>query len=97
MNYTSLPTDIIHHIIEFDGQMKYRYGKYMNQIPKNDERYSMLHNIKQPNKLVFNELLHYYVKLSPKVKYAILKSICDNRIIYSFYSYDSSYNGRISI
>jgi hypothetical protein len=97
MNYALLPTDIIHHIIEFDGKIKYRNGKYINQIPKNDERYSMLHNIKQYETIVCFNSSHCFTYLSPKKEYNILKSIFDNRIIYSFASYNSSYTVKMDI
>ena len=37
-----LPQEIIHHILEFAGKVKYRHGKYMYQISNDDERYTML-------------------------------------------------------
>jgi hypothetical protein len=40
-----LPLDVIHRILEYDGRMKYRNGKYMNQIPKDDDRYDLLKTI----------------------------------------------------
>ena len=40
-----LPLDIIHHILEYNGRIKYRNGKYMNQIAQDDDRYKMLQTI----------------------------------------------------
>ena len=37
-----LPLEIVHRILEYDGRIKYRHGKYMNQIASDDERYKML-------------------------------------------------------
>jgi len=40
-----LPLEIIHHILEYDGRIKYRNGKYMNQIAQDDDRYHLLRKI----------------------------------------------------
>lgn len=40
-----LPQDIIRHIISYSDAVKYRNGKYMNQISKEDERYILLQTI----------------------------------------------------
>lgn len=37
-----LTEDIINYIKTYTGEIKIRNGVYMRQIPKNDERYSML-------------------------------------------------------
>ena len=37
-----LPLEIVHRILEYDGRIKYRHGKYMNQIAQDDDRYKML-------------------------------------------------------
>ena len=41
-NMNLLPLEIVHRILEYDGRMKYRHGKYMNQIAQDDDRYKML-------------------------------------------------------
>ena len=40
-----LPSEIVHRILEYDGRIKYRNGKYMNRICKDDERYKMIKTI----------------------------------------------------
>ena len=42
-----LPLEIVHRILEYDGRIKYRHGKYMNQIAQDDDRYIMLQAIPQ--------------------------------------------------
>jgi hypothetical protein len=50
-----LPSDIIREIAQYAG-IKYRNGKYMVQIPKDDPRYHMLSQI--PQKKIFYEPNH---------------------------------------
>ena len=38
----ALPKDLLHIILELDGRIKYRNGKYVNIIHKYDERYHIL-------------------------------------------------------
>jgi len=40
-----LPLEIVHRILEYDGRIKYRNGKYMNQIAQDDYRYHLLRKI----------------------------------------------------
>ena len=32
-----LPKEIVHQILAFDGRIRYRQGKYVNQIPPHDQ------------------------------------------------------------
>jgi hypothetical protein len=45
MSYENLPIDIINHILLYTGVIKFRNGKYIDQIPKTDERYRFLDSI----------------------------------------------------
>jgi len=38
----SLPKELLHLILEYDGRIKYRHGEYINIIHKNDTRYAHL-------------------------------------------------------
>lgn len=42
-----LPSEIVHRILEYDGRIKHRHGKYMNQITPDDVRYEMLKQMPQ--------------------------------------------------
>jgi hypothetical protein len=42
-----LPLEIVNRILEYDGRIKYRHGKYMNQIAQDDYRYQMLQQMPQ--------------------------------------------------
>ena len=40
-----IPRDILHVILDYDGQIRYRTGKYINTIPKTDARCEMIDGI----------------------------------------------------
>ena len=44
--------DIVQHILQYDGRMKFRNGVFMNQISKMDVRYELILAI--PKKRVFS-------------------------------------------
>ena len=51
MLFSSLPIDIIHHILSYIGTLKHRNGKYMGQISTSDKRYELL--LKIPRKICY--------------------------------------------
>ena len=54
-----LPLDIIHRILEYDGRIKYRHGKYMNQIAQDDDRYQMLLPVHKIHQCIDNDYFLY--------------------------------------
>jgi hypothetical protein len=54
-----LPQEIVHRILEYDGRIKYRHGKYMNQISKNDDRYQMLLPVHKIHQCIDNDYFLY--------------------------------------
>jgi len=57
MLFAKLPEDIIHHILSYDSVLKYRNGKYMNQIAKTDPRYELIsQRVLYPRNLIFHTI-----------------------------------------
>lgn len=42
MKVPYIPKELLDIILEYDGRIKYKQGKYVNIINKNDERYEMI-------------------------------------------------------
>ena len=42
MKDSYIPEDLLHIILAYDGRIKYKNGKYVNIIHKNDERYNII-------------------------------------------------------
>jgi hypothetical protein len=51
MKVSYIPKELLNIILEYDGRIKYKNGKYVNIIHKNDYRYNII------QKVVLNRLL----------------------------------------
>ena len=45
MKVSYIPEELLHIILEYDGRIKYKNGKYLDIIHKNDERYNIINPI----------------------------------------------------
>ena len=69
MSFLNLPMEIVNKILDYDGSVKYRNGKYINQISKTDKRYEMLLNVQRK----FHDCLaNLYYKLVVSPKFVII-------------------------
>lgn len=51
--FQQLPNEILHIIFSYDDRIKYRNGKFINQISKTDKRYKLIMAIPKPQDLHF--------------------------------------------
>jgi hypothetical protein len=92
VKYSFLPEDIIHYILSYNDKIKYRNGKYMNQISKSDKRYRELNRI-SPIYQDYNFPDIYYIYICRHTTYDMISKDTDtklyvdlenNEIIYTF-------------
>ena len=61
--FKNTPIDIIIQILQYSGEaIKYRNGKFINQITNDDERYKMLQNISPIETKLFNGIPWRYTR-----------------------------------
>ena len=77
-----LPLEIVHRILEYDGRIKYRHGKYMNQIAQDDDRYKMLLPVPKIHSFIDNH--HYfYMTVSDSRNRNIIIIYCEKHIKFN--------------
>jgi len=60
--FKNTPFELVIKILEYDGSIKYRYGKFMNQICRDDKRYDLLGSISQFNPVFYSNYPIYYIR-----------------------------------
>jgi hypothetical protein len=81
-NYAFLPQELKNIILEFDGQIKYRRGKYMNQLNLKDPKWDCLKSI--PQKKFSDSLTESMVSLRiTRFKSFSLSVNIDEKITYN--------------
>ena len=80
-----LPLELVHRILEYDGRIKYRNGKYMNQIAQDDVRYKMLKQM--PQIQTWEHLFNMYMSI-----YSFDKQCCFEKYETRWYSETSHIN-----
>jgi len=52
--FKNTPMDIVKQILDYSGAIKYRNGKFMGRIEKEDERYTILETVSPIKTKLFN-------------------------------------------
>lgn len=81
MDFSFLPEDIVYHILSYSDTIKYRNGKYMNQICKQDERYSILRKITPIRaNIVYSHVYETYTSTYS----GLFVDLENNSVVYTF-------------
>ena len=87
-----LPIELIDIILEYNGSIKKRLGKYMNQINLNNKKYYLVKEFINKKIIIVNEIkkkFYFLIDRQSKLKFEISKMYsitnfpkCTKRIIY---------------
>lgn len=74
--WSDVPRDVLHIIMEYDGRLRQRSGKYMNQLMKTDARYDVLMKIPKADVYTYTLTNHHiatecYIRF-PNKKYKLI-------------------------
>ena len=99
MKYNLLPEDIVRNILSYNNKIKYRNGKYMNQICKTDERYKLLLKMQRISNDIYNENVygvyincHVYDKIIYKSTSSVFYVDLEDDIVTYTFCYDIADN-----
>ena len=87
-----LPTEVINHILEYQGYHRWRNGKYIKRISQKDNRYDILSKRPIPRENSIGVCVSIWKKIT---KYEILyhiESYTFNNIIYWTLTINKFYN-----
>jgi hypothetical protein len=74
-----LPLEIIIHILEYSNHgVKYRNGRFIDQIDKKDERYSLLYNLSKIETIFFYNNPFYYIRNLGEYEVKLKKTYIDD-------------------
>ena len=88
----TLPMEIVNEILEYEGRIKYKNGKYINKIHKYDDRYDILLTIQKPfiYPVPILGILYYSIICFTNTKYSltvVMNKVFNNINVY-FEGYD---------
>ena len=91
MKVPYIPTELLHIILQYDGRIKYKNGKYVNIIHKNDTRYDIIQKVISKKLLIMKN-----IDVADDGFYFEFNFDVDNKVGL-YYDYNLGYNNRFEI